>query len=124
MRGQHGLSNQLDRAENQRNLIKAILAKGLSVDVFAYPLVFTRFVGGAAKHLQVDNAPSDSQLRTTALSLWLEPADISLLSLPLSRARRIRGRPAPRVAVARLADLAQALHEDDVAAYLHKYLPS
>ena len=66
-RGQHHVSgdaalwyararqpNERLRAENQRNVVKAILTKGLSGDVVSDPARFTTFLGNAAKLIQVD----------------------------------------------------------------------
>ncbi|HKN46103.1 MAG TPA: LCP family protein, partial [Propionibacteriaceae bacterium] len=47
-------ANERLRAENQRNVVKAILAKGLSGDVVADPARFTTFLGNAAKRIKVD----------------------------------------------------------------------
>ena len=45
VRERHALPNgDLDRAANQRNVIKAIVAKGLSPEVLANPTAFTSFV--------------------------------------------------------------------------------
>jgi hypothetical protein len=49
-------------------VLKAILAKGLSADVVADPLLFTQFIGHAAKRVHVDNSLTDSELRSTAVN--------------------------------------------------------
>lgn len=92
------------RAENQRRMFKAILAKGLSSDAIADPLSFTRFIGNAAKAIQVDDALSDSELRSTALSLRLKPADITLLAMP-AQAKAAK-------------QLSNAMRTDTMAAYV------
>ena len=69
-------NGDLDRAKNQRNVIKAIVAKGLSARVLSDPATFTRFIGGVAKHLTVDNSLTDDEIRRTALSLRLDADDI------------------------------------------------
>ena len=74
----------LDRAKNQRNVIKAIVAKGLSGSVIADPEKFNRFIGNVAKHLTVDNSLTDDEIRRTALSLRLDAEDIALLQAPIS----------------------------------------
>ena len=56
VRERHQLpGGDLDRAENQRNVIKAIVQKGLSAKVISDPVTFTTFIGNVAKHLTVDN---------------------------------------------------------------------
>jgi polyisoprenyl-teichoic acid--peptidoglycan teichoic acid transferase len=74
-----GLS-QLDRAENQWNVLKAILTKGLSLDMVADPLRFTQFIGNAAKRVRVDNSLIGSEL-STAVSLRVRPGAIRLLAV-------------------------------------------
>jgi LCP family protein required for cell wall assembly len=115
-----GLS-QLDRAENQRNVLKAILTKGLSADVLADPLRFTQFVGNAAKRVRVDNSLSDTELRSTAVSLRVRPSAIRLLAIPLGAERKVAGgqRVYP-VDSRRLAELSQALRKDKMADYVQK----
>ena len=46
----------LDRAENQRSVIKAIVAKGLSAQVISDPARFTRFIGNEAKLAELAKA--------------------------------------------------------------------
>ena len=56
VRERHHLpGGDLDRAENQRNVIKAIVQKGLSAGVISDPATFTTFLSNVAKHLTVDN---------------------------------------------------------------------
>ena len=52
----------LTRAENQRNVIKAIVAKGLSARVMSDPVKFTKFVEGVARHLTVDRSLTDEDI--------------------------------------------------------------
>ena len=85
VRERHSLpGGDLDRAENQRNVIKAIVAKGLSAGVISDPAKFTTFIGNVAKHLTVDNSLTDAEIRRTALSLRLSSKDIELMQAPLS----------------------------------------
>ena len=74
----------LDRTENQRNVIKAIVRKGLSAEVIADPATFTRFIGNVAKHLTVDKSLTDEEIRRTAFSLRLSGKDIELLQAPIA----------------------------------------
>ena len=67
VRERHSLpGGDLDRAENQRNVIKAVVEKGLSAGVVADPATFTKFIGNVAKNLVVDNSLSDDEIRRTA----------------------------------------------------------
>ena len=67
VRERYALPNgDLDRAERQRLVVKAILQKGLSRETIADPAEFTRFVAGVSKHLTIDDELSDSEIRRTA----------------------------------------------------------
>lgn len=111
----------LDRAENQRNVIKAIVAKGLSADVISNPATFTSFVGNLAKHLTVDNGLTDAEIRSTALSLRLTGKDIQLLQAPIAGFATVGGQSIDVVDAAKMQELARALQDDDLAGYLKKY---
>lgn len=110
-----------DRAENQRNVLKAILAKGLSAEVISDPLRFTRFMGNAAERIRVDNALTDSELRSTAVSLRLTAADVRLLSAPLEKPRKVGGKLVQPVDRDQMAELSRALRKDTMAEYVQKY---
>ncbi|GAA1428762.1 hypothetical protein GCM10009616_09200 [Microlunatus lacustris] len=114
-------AGELVRAENQRNLLKAILAKGLSADVVTDPLRFTTFIGNAAKHVKLDNSLSDSELRSTAVSLRLTPGDIRLLSVPLEDGRPTRAKPYRPVREGQFKQFASALRTDTMDAYVEKH---
>jgi LCP family protein required for cell wall assembly len=112
----------LDRAENQRNVIKAIVQKGLSPQVISDPARFTRFVGNVAKHLTVDNDLSDAEIRRTALSLRLTGKDIQLLQAPISGFDTTGdGQSIDVVDTAKLAELSQAMKKDKLSEYVKKY---
>jgi anionic cell wall polymer biosynthesis LytR-Cps2A-Psr (LCP) family protein len=122
VRERHALPNgDLDRAENQRNVIKAIVAKGLSADVIADPAKFTTFIGNLAKHVTVDNSLSDADIRRTALSLRLKSNNIELLQAPLSGFGTAGGQSIDVVDAKKMAELASALKSDTMADYLKKY---
>jgi polyisoprenyl-teichoic acid--peptidoglycan teichoic acid transferase len=112
----------LARAENQRNVIKAIVQKGLSARVISDPATFTRFVGNVAKHLTVDNGLSDAEIRGTALSLRLTGEDIQLLQAPISGFDTTGdGQSIDVVDTAKLAELSQAMKKDKLSEYVKKY---
>ena len=112
----------LDRAENQRNVIKAIVQKGLSVQVLSDPGTFINFVGNVAKHLTVDNDLSDAEIRRTALSLRLTGKDIELLQAPISGfATTSDGQSIDVVDTVKMAELAQAMKKDKLSEYVKKY---
>jgi LCP family protein required for cell wall assembly len=112
----------LDRAENQRNVIKAIVQKGLSVQVLSDPGTFISFIGNVAKHLTVDNDLSDAEIRRTALSLRLTGKDIELLQAPISGFATTRdGQSIDVVDTAKMAELSSALKKDNLSEYVKKY---
>ena len=115
-------NGDLDRARNQRNVIKAVVSKGLSAGVVSDPGTFTRFIGGVAKHLTVDNSLSDEEIRRTALSLRLRSSDINLLQAPISGfGTTSDGQSIDVVDTAKMAELARALKTDTMDAYVKKY---
>ena len=112
----------LDRAANQRRVIKAIVAKGLSRDVISDPARFTSFLGNLSKHLTVDNSLTDADIRSTALSLRLQADDLKLLQAPISGfATTSSGQSIDVVDTEQMAELARALDDDTMAAYVEKY---
>jgi polyisoprenyl-teichoic acid--peptidoglycan teichoic acid transferase len=111
----------LDRAENQRKVIQAIVRKGLSPDVVADPVRFTGFIGGLAKHLTVDATLTDAEIRATALSLRLTANNIKLMQAPLTGLGTINGQSVDLVDEAKMAELSTAMRDDTVAEYLKKY---
>ena len=122
VRERHALpGGDLDRAENQRNVIKAIVAKGLSAGVVSDPATFTSFIGNLSKHLTVDNSLSDAQIRSTALSLRLGAKDIQLLQAPLAGFGTADGQSIDVVDQAKMAELGKALQDDTMDDYLQKY---
>jgi LCP family protein required for cell wall assembly len=112
----------LDRAENQRNVIKAIVAKGLSGQTISNPERFIRFIGNVAKHLTVDRSLTDDEIRRTAFSLRLEVENIAGLQAPISGfGTTTDGQSIDIVDEARMAELGRALKTDTVGEYVKKY---
>jgi LCP family protein required for cell wall assembly len=122
VRERHSLpGGDLDRAENQRNVIKAIVAKGLSARVMSDPATFTRFIGNVAKHLTVDRSLSDDEIRRTALSLRLNVDEVEGMQAPISGFGTANGQSIDIVDTAKLAELGKALKADNMDGYLKKY---
>ena len=112
----------LDRAENQRNVIKAIVQKGLSVRVISDPGTFINFIGNVAKYLTVDNDLSDEEIKRTAHSLRLTGKDIELLQAPISGfASTGGGQSIDVVDTAKMAELSSAMKRDKLSEYVKKY---
>jgi polyisoprenyl-teichoic acid--peptidoglycan teichoic acid transferase len=112
----------LDRAENQRNVIKAIVQKGLSVGVMSDPVTFLDFIGNVARYLTVDNDLSDEEIKRTAHSLRLTGEDIELLQAPISGfASTGDGQSIDVVDTAKMAELSHAMKKDKLSEYVKKY---
>jgi LCP family protein required for cell wall assembly len=112
----------LDRAERQRAVVTAILAKGLSGDTISNPRRFIAFTSGMAEHLTVDAELTPKVLRQTALSLRLAPDDLASLQAPVARfGRSADGQSIDVVDQAKMAELATALQNDTMADYLERY---
>jgi LCP family protein required for cell wall assembly len=110
-----------DRATNERNLVRAIIAKTLSGKIITDPGRLVSVVGGAAEHLTVDKGLTNSTIRGLALSLRLSNKDVHLMKAPVAGKARRRGQPVYIVDRAKLAELRIALREDKVNEYLAKY---
>ena len=112
----------LDRAENQRNVIKAVVGKGLSARVMSDPATFTKFIGNVAKHLTVDRSLTDDEIRRTALSLRLNVDEVEGLQAPISGfGTSSEGQSIDIVDTAKMAELGKALKTDSMADYVKKY---
>jgi LCP family protein required for cell wall assembly len=106
------------RVENQQNVLKAILAKGLSTGVVADPARFTTFLGNAAKRIQVDKTLNNAEIRSTAMSIRMKPKDITLIS-PLGKERKVKGQGMVyQLERQPLDELSEALRKDTMAEYV------
>ncbi len=121
VRENEALPSELDRAENQRRMLKAILTKGLSAEVVVDPIRFTTFVGNAAKRIAVDNLLTDTEIRSTLLSLRLRPSNLTMMQAPIAKAGRAHGQSVHRVDEAQMVELGHAMAEDKMAGYRDKY---
>ena len=110
-----------DRAANERNLIRAIIAKTLSTEIITDPGRLFSVVGGAAEHLTVDNGLTNSKIRNTVLSLRLTNKDVHVIQAPVSGKATQGGQRVDVVDKAKLAELRTALRRDTVNEYLAKY---
>lgn len=114
-------NGDLDRAKNQRKVVQAIVAKGLSREVITDPAKFTGFVSGVAKHLIVDDSLTDAEIRSTALSLRLGSSDIISLQAPISGFATESGQSVDVVDEAKMAELGTAIRKDKMDDYVKKY---
>jgi LCP family protein required for cell wall assembly len=117
-------NGDLDRARNQRKVVQALVRKALSADVITDPARFTSFVSGVAKHVIVDQQLSDTEIRSTALSLRIKSKNIHSLQAPISGfATTSDGQSIDVVDERQMKELARALQQDELDAYLKKYPP-
>lgn len=123
VRERHHLPNgDLDRAANQRKVVQAIMAKGLSRGTISNPARFNSFVSGVAKDVTVDNKLTDGDIRNTALSLRLTPSDIKQIQAPISGFEDVSGAGSVDVVdESKMKALGKALKDDKLAGYVKKY---
>ncbi|SDS73756.1 LCP family protein [Microlunatus soli] len=123
VRERHHLPNgDLDRSANQRKVVQAIMAKGLSSDTIRNPMKFNSFVSGVAKDVTVDNKLTNSDIRNTALSLRLSPSDIKQIQAPISGFDNVSGVGSIDVVdETKMKALGKALKNDKLADYVEKY---
>jgi len=114
-------NGDLDRAERQRLVVQAIIRKGMSRDVLSDPVELNRFASDMAENLTLDSGFSDSEIRRTALSLRLSADDVELLQAPISGFDTINGQSVDVVDRGRMKELAEALHDDEMDAYVKRY---
>jgi polyisoprenyl-teichoic acid--peptidoglycan teichoic acid transferase len=112
----------LDRAERQRAVLSAIWAKGLAKETISNPLKFVSFVRGVSRHISVDDQLTESELRSTALSLRLTPRDVRSLQAPISGfGTSSTNQSIDVVDQKKLRELAKALQTDKMDRYIDKY---
>ena len=110
-----------DRATNERNVVRAIIAKTLSTKIITDPKRLIGVVSGAAEHLTVDKGLTDAKIRSTVLSLRLTNKDVHLIKAPVSGTAIRRDDRVDMVDKAKLEELRNALRHDTVHEYLAKY---
>jgi LCP family protein required for cell wall assembly len=122
VRERYDLPNgDLDRAERQRLVVQAILAKAMSRDVVTDPGELARFVSGVARNVTVDSSLSSAEIRQTALSLRLGADDVKLLQAPITGFATAKGQSIDVVDHDRLKDLGEALRDDRMGDYLKQH---
>lgn len=69
----------------------------------------------------MDTSVTNDELRSTAASLRMTPADIRLISGPLGKAVKVKGQRVQAVDRQQLTELSEALRRDTMADYVEKY---
>jgi polyisoprenyl-teichoic acid--peptidoglycan teichoic acid transferase len=112
----------LDRAERQRVVLQAILAKGLAKETVSNPFKFVNFARGVARHVTVDDRLTEKELRKTALSLRMTSKDVHMLQAPISGFGTSPTKQSIDIVDKKqMAELAKALRNDQMDAYLEEY---
>jgi len=110
-----------DRAANERNLVRAIIAKTLSPRIITNPGRLVSVLSGGAEHLTVDYGLTNSKITSTVLSLRLKESDVHLMKAPVSGKATKKGQRIDVIDKAKLAELRTALRDDRVNEYVAKY---
>jgi polyisoprenyl-teichoic acid--peptidoglycan teichoic acid transferase len=123
VRERHQLPHgDLDRAERQRVVLQAILAKGLAKETVSNPFKFVNFARGVARHVSVDDRLTERELRKTALSLRMSPSDVHMLQAPISGFGTSSTKQSIDIVDKKqLAQLGKALRNDEMDSYVEKY---
>lgn len=113
----------LDRAERQRAVVKAILTKMMSANVIANPLTFNEVMGELGQYFTVDSELTNEVLFQTATSMRVTSSgDIRLLQVPISGfARTADGQSIDLVDEPQFAELADAIRNGTMADYYDQY---
>lgn len=113
----------LDRAERQRVVVKAVLTKMMSSNVLANPLKFNAVMSELGQYFTVDETLTNEVLFSTATSMRVADGnDIVVLQAPISGfGRSPDGQSIDVVNEAQLAELATAVQQGTMADYAAKY---
>lgn len=116
-------NGDLDRAERQRDVMKAIVAKAMSPEVVGNPITFGRLVTDASKHMTVDQGLSSGMIRDLATDSKIRSADqvISMQAPITGFGTSPNGQSIDVVDEPKLAELSTAIKEDKLDAYHAKY---
>jgi len=124
VRQRYGLPNgDLDRAERQRAVVKAILMKMLTFDVLANPVKFNEVMGQLGQYFTVDEGLTNQVIFSTATSMRVNSGDdIVILQAPISGfGTSGDGQSIDIVNEPQLAEMAQAVRTGTMADYAAKY---
>ena len=124
VRQRYGLPNgDLDRAERQRAVVKAILMKMVTLDVLANPVKFNEVMGQLGQYFTVDEGLTNQVIFSTATSMRVNSGDdIVILQAPISGfGTSGDGQSIDIVNEPQLAEMAQAVRTGTMADYAAKY---
>lgn len=123
VRERHKLPHgDLDRSKNQRKVVQAILAKGMSKKTMANPRKFNEFASGVSSHLSADGKLSNHEIRKTVLSLRMGARNMHQIQAPVAGFQKVPGvGSVDRVDRKKMKELSKALRSDGLAHYRHKH---
>lgn len=113
----------LDRAERQRAVVKAIVQKLLSRDVLANPATFNEVAGSLGQYFMVDDELTNEAIFSTATSMRVNGSeDIVMLQAHISGfGRSADGQAIDVVDEAQLEEMAHAIQTGHMDEYAAKY---
>ena len=124
VRQRYGLPNgDLDRAERQRAVVKAILLKMMSRDILTNPVTFNNVMGQLGQHFTVDDGLTNDVIFSTATSMKVNSGDdITILQAPISGfGTSADGQSIDIVNEAQLEEMGHAIRTGTMAEYAAKY---
>lgn len=123
VRARYGLPNgDFDRIKRQQNFLRSVMAKLVSQGVLINPVTSTKAVGAITENLVLDNAFTNSRIRTLALELReIRPADVTFVTVPFERFDRINGQSVVIVDRPRTKALFGAVLADELDMYVAKH---
>jgi polyisoprenyl-teichoic acid--peptidoglycan teichoic acid transferase len=116
-------NGDLDRAERQRAVVKALIVKLFKPEVIANPVTFSDVASQLSQFITVDSTFTSDALRDLALSMRITGSnDIVMLQAPISGFANdpVHG-SVDVVNTTQLAELASAMATDSMTAYCDKY---
>lgn len=113
----------LDRAERQRAMVKAILKGMMSRDLLANPARFNEVMGELSRYFTVDSGLTNDVLFSTATQMRLKStADIAMLQAPISGFGTSQAGAAINIVnEQQLAEMAHAIQTGTMVDYYDKY---
>ncbi|GAA1712945.1 LCP family protein [Propioniferax innocua] len=116
-------NGDLDRAERQRAVIKAIISKAASPETLTNPGKFSSMVGDMSRHITVDETLTTEQIRSLALDSKIRSgSQIKSLQAPITGFEMSSdGQSIAVVDEPAMAELAKALQNDTMDEYAKKH---
>ncbi len=123
VRMRYGLENgDFDRIKRQQNFLRAFMSKMLSDGTTSNPIKLTNSVEAIVKYLTVDDAFSNGEMRSLALSLRsIEEEDVTFITVPKQRYATIDGQSVVIVDKPQTQALFDAVANDDLESYVKKF---